>query len=246
MSTFERLYQLQLIDKKLKENELAQQDQTDLRHLITLKKREQSLVQELQRSEKCLKDLQSKTKQSEAIIQEITVKIKDLEKRLYSGTGQNMRELEHMEVQVAHQKESKNDLENDLIQALEVIESLEKDFAALVEEQRKLSEDSRSLETTVRANRHNLKFEARRLTNKRNMVLESIPPELYKHYEQVSANHDGVAVAKIKKGLCLGCQMKLSPVLQEKAKNSTEVVHCEFCGRILYYPQPDESEKNRP
>ena len=38
-------------------------------------------------------------------------------------------------------------------------------------------------------------------------------------------------------GNCMGCHMKLTTQTAVRVKNEKEIVHCEQCGRILYYSE---------
>lgn len=53
------------------------------------------------------------------------------------------------------------------------------------------------------------------------------------YYERLSKNRWPVLV-KLNDSICSGCLMTLPPAKQQAVKRATEVVTCDFCGRLVY------------
>lgn len=236
---------MQLIDNKLKEIELAQRDQTELRRLVEMKKHEQVLGAKIVHLEEKLKLCKDQLKEGENQIKSLAQKLNESEKRLYSDGQTNTRELEHLQNKVTSLVNSKASLENELIKVMEAIESLETELATIKDEHLLLHAQCAEHEQSLKAHLQKLRSSQRRVQAQRDALLLTIPPELYKQYGTIYAAHEGIAVAKVKKGLCNACQVRLSPALLEKVRLATEPVHCEFCGRILFYPKQDENSDKR-
>ena len=61
------------------------------------------------------------------------------------------------------------------------------------------------------------------------------PTDLMGEYERLREQLDGIAVAELRSGQCLGCHLSLSAVEVDRIKRepADAVVHCGECGRIL-------------
>ncbi|MDI6807859.1 MAG: C4-type zinc ribbon domain-containing protein [Candidatus Eisenbacteria bacterium] len=68
----------------------------------------------------------------------------------------------------------------------------------------------------------------------REKLASQVDPELLKLYERVSKRY-GRGVVPVEEGVCLGCFMSLPTARAPRAKEITEIVLCENCGRILYW-----------
>jgi predicted nucleic acid-binding Zn-ribbon protein len=64
---------------------------------------------------------------------------------------------------------------------------------------------------------------------------EPASADLLARYEQLSAQFDGVAVARLENGACDGCHIQLSAVAIDRLAKASDdaVVTCEECGRLL-------------
>ncbi|MDP6418187.1 MAG: hypothetical protein QF492_02485 [Candidatus Krumholzibacteria bacterium] len=72
------------------------------------------------------------------------------------------------------------------------------------------------------------------LQGARKELSESIRPQLLSRYERTSKRL-GRAVVPVTGNLCLGC-FAVIPTAFTSAENSDKILHCENCGRILYWP----------
>lgn len=229
----------------MKEIELAQRDQTELRRLVEIKKHEQALGEKLEQLIARLKLFRQQLKEGENQARNLAQKINESEKRLYSDGQSNMRELEHLQNKVTNLMSDKADLENELLKMMEAVELLETELATIKAEHSSLVTECTELEKNLKAHLQKLRSAEKRMQVTREALVLTIPPELYKQYGTICTAHEGIAIAKVKKGLCSACQMRLSPALLDMVRFSTEPVHCEFCGRILFYPKQDENSNKR-
>ena len=61
-------------------------------------------------------------------------------------------------------------------------------------------------------------------------------------YERVRKMRRGVALAEVRDGCCIACNVRLRPQLFNEARGNQGIIVCENCGRILYYVPPPEPE----
>jgi len=56
-------------------------------------------------------------------------------------------------------------------------------------------------------------------------------------YDKIRKSKGGLAVSRIIKGVCEGCNVKVSTSLINEVKQGKRIVYCENCNRILYDPE---------
>lgn len=86
----------------------------------------------------------------------------------------------------------------------------------------------------------NFKAETGRIENeiaatqaKREALAQSIDPEALEKFDEIAANHHGVAVAYSEKGNCSACGMTITPY-NLKVRKTKEWPECENCHRLLF------------
>jgi predicted nucleic acid-binding Zn-ribbon protein len=75
------------------------------------------------------------------------------------------------------------------------------------------------------------------LEAEREKLSEGIDEDLLYQYNKLFANKGGLAVVALEHETCMGCHMKLTTQTAVRVKGSKEILHCEQCGRILYYSE---------
>jgi predicted nucleic acid-binding Zn-ribbon protein len=66
-------------------------------------------------------------------------------------------------------------------------------------------------------------------------LVESVDEDLRDTYERLLRSKNGEAVVGLQHDVCSGCHMKVTPTTSSKCRARKEIVHCENCGRILYW-----------
>lgn len=84
------------------------------------------------------------------------------------------------------------------------------------------------------------------LTQKNRAALaSSIAPDVLKIYERVRKLR-GNAVAEVSNDCCLVCHVVMRPHMSQRLRQEEEILTCESCGRILYYPPLDSPPVEDP
>ncbi len=76
------------------------------------------------------------------------------------------------------------------------------------------------------------------LEGQRSVLRQRLSPELVELYERIATVRHGVAVAPALDQSCQGCHVRLRPQLFNEVKTNLQIIRCESCSRILYYPPP--------
>ncbi len=235
MTVVEQLYRLQRIDKALKEIEAAQLDQTELKRLVQLKQEEQASALRLGQLDWRLRGIKRQVSQGETEINEVAQKVDKYEEKLYDGSIQNSKELEHMKSNIDVLRAQQEEMEQTVIELMEEVEEVEGELTEYKVEHQKLQVDCDQLEKELKERLYKLRSDEKRFRGKREVLVNLIPEKLYQHYLTIYGRHDGLAVVRIRGNICSGCQVSLPAMVIDKVKQSAEPVHCEFCGRILFY-----------
>lgn len=69
----------------------------------------------------------------------------------------------------------------------------------------------------------------------RKVLAADVEEELLDTYDRLIRSKHGEAVVALQHEVCSGCHMKVTPTTSSKARAKKEIVHCENCGRILYW-----------
>jgi hypothetical protein len=124
------------------------------------------------------------------------------------------------------------DRELELMDAAEkhkaVIAEAEKDFAATQAHFTRQSADS---EARIKA----LAEQVAEIEAERTSLASGLDEDLLDTYQRLLRTKNGEAVVALQHEVCSGCHMKVTPTTSSLCRAGKEVVHCENCGRILYW-----------
>jgi predicted nucleic acid-binding Zn-ribbon protein len=138
------------------------------------------------------------------------------------------KQISALETQDLEKMEAIEEVEKELVERAEEIDSLESNRkTALGEFDASLAKDRK-------------KFEVE--TKKRHEVFTTLPTQMAGIYNRLAQrSRDGIAVAAVVKGACSACYMSLRPQMQVNVRKGDEIITCESCSRILYIPTEAKS-----
>jgi hypothetical protein len=58
---------------------------------------------------------------------------------------------------------------------------------------------------------------------------------MFKRYEFIRQRRNGTAIAPVREGVCLGCNMNVLPQQFIDLQKGEEILQCPHCQRILYW-----------
>jgi predicted nucleic acid-binding Zn-ribbon protein len=128
--------------------------------------------------------------------------------------------------------QSIEDRELDLMEAAEkekaVIGEMEKQFAAL---KGQFDRQTSDIDEKIKA----IADQLAEVEKDRTKLVEAVDEDLRDTYERLLRSKNGEAVVGLQHDVCSGCHMKVTPTTSSKCRTRKEIVHCENCGRILYW-----------
>ncbi len=226
-----QLYQLQAIDLEIESAEKALEQKTsqlgesqaliDARNRLTVAKQQ-------------LDELRHRQHSLEWDIDDLTVKIKAGDEKLYSGRIHNPKELSSLHQEVMSFKATRDRLETQALEMMVRLEQTEANVAAIGRESEQLEKEWRSQQQQLAKEIEQLQKKLADFKQKRQALsggFDSASIELYGKLKK----QKGQAVVKVEQGVCRGCRISLtsSEIQQVRGGN---LVQCGSCGRILFLP----------
>ena len=134
-------------------------------------------------------------------------------------------------------KKVRENLEEDLLLLMEQVEEVGRQIEEkkkAVEEERKRSE---SQQQKMQAEIVETEGLLKQAEGEVKGVEEKLPKQLLKEYHQLRAARNGLAVALVKDGTCMGCRLAVPPQLYADVRKNEKILSCSYCRRYLYGPE---------
>lgn len=161
-------------------------------------------------------------------------KIEDTEKKLYSGTITNPKELADLQQESESLKRHLVTLDDRLLECMVALEEAESAHAAASQQMADAEQDQVQLEAELGGERAQLLAEVERLETEKEGCLASVSEEDLAVYEKLRGAKGGMVVSIMQDGCCSACGMSIPPAKQQAVRSMTELMLCSQCGRILY------------
>ena len=181
-----------------------------------------------------LKEAERLLKQTESEEEKQRIKLQQTEASLYGGLVHNPKELQDLQKDVASLKRHLETLEDRELEAMQVVETAEKnaqDAKAALErltasrgdQFRELARESEILNKYLD-----------RFSSERSAVIQDLAAQAIQSYEQLRRQRRGIAVTVVSDSACAACGTTLTPSQQQSARSTSQLFYCPSCGRILY------------
>ncbi|BCW94804.1 MAG: hypothetical protein WHS44_10965 [Fimbriimonadales bacterium] len=175
--------------------------------------------------------------EQERLLQEFDQRIRQAEADLYSGRVTNPRELQLMQQEIEQAKQTREELDMQMLKMWDDLESLKKDIDA---SERDLQQIERFYEAHVEEYRQRkaaLESEIAFHEKEREKLTQQIDPDALARYQTLRERLGGTAVAVVAQKACTVCHTLLTPYTLKRLENEDALIACESCGRLLYDPQ---------
>ncbi|MFQ5587282.1 MAG: zinc ribbon domain-containing protein [Nitrospiria bacterium] len=196
---------------------------------------------ELEEARQSLEALHQARKDQELALQVIEDKIVKLKLRL-TDLKTNKEYHAHLQ-EIAAARNSKNEIEDQLITGMEDAESLTNEIA---EKEAVLTKDEAAfseIKNTMQAEMDEVASTAAAVEAEWKRTSEKISKNLLASYQRLFASSKGLAVVPVNGFTCTGCHFSLPPQLIAEVKRQEKVLTCGYCHRILYAIPPEKTEK---
>jgi len=228
-----QLYELQEIDLRV---DTVAKSLQDVRSKLAADGPAATARERVSSLETRLEELAALRRRSERSIAELTTKLEQETERLYSGAITSTKEMQAAQEERDFTEQQVTDAEDKLLELMVAIEeaeeTLEKGRSVVARLEAQQREQNSELVDTERA----LSDELRELKPRRDAITDLIDSRLMYQYESLRKSKGGQAVARVEREMCQGCRLSLTSSELQRVRNSTEVIQCDSCRRILYYP----------
>ena len=231
MTTIRQLYELQELDLSIVEcnGTISLVDsQIGNRHELD------AIHRELDTQSDFLNQLRVKQRSQELDVESAREKLGEIEGKLYGGTVTNLRELSGFEKEATFLRSRLEELDDNLLNAMEKLEEAQMRVASLEDETNRAEEHWQTNQKDLAERRRQAEETLAGLETTRQGLVAQVGPQELKLYESLRLAKGGVAIAKVERGLCRGCRMTLPTNQIQRARGGRETVLCNSCGRILY------------
>jgi predicted nucleic acid-binding Zn-ribbon protein len=231
MSAALGLYRLQQVDSQIDQ---VQSRLRAIRQLLENDAELRAATEQATTSAKQLSEANQLLKKSEDEVEKQRVKIQQTEASLYGGHVHNPKELQDLQKDVAALKRHLETLEDRELEAMQVVETAEKNAqnakAALDRVSASRGDQFRALTDESET----LNKELERFSSERNAVIKDLASQAIHSYEQLRKQRRGIAVTTISDSSCAACGTTLTASQQQNARSTSQLFYCPTCGRILY------------
>lgn len=182
-----------------------------------------------------LKEKESLNLQYQSDLKGNEEKLKSLQKRL--SEVKNAKELNAVDTEINSVKKVISETEDNNIKLLEEIDVVKKELTEseqiIQEEEKKINE----IQNRINEETQKSEVELKNLNEEREKILVDIPADLLCDYDFIFKKRDGKAIVAVKNSTCCGCYMSVPPQTVNDVRKAEQIIHCQYCSRILYYPE---------
>ncbi len=234
------LFELQVLDLRINQINATLAAATGARQLrIELA----SAKSQLEVAEKALMESEVELKDAELQLKSVDEKRSGYEKRLYSGTVTNPKELGAMEKEVAILKEQQAKLDSRTLALYDQVETARKTAEQLRQTTADLTKQVRQVLAEESATKTELEAELAELTSKREAAARKVTNKpLMARYNAVRARNGGMGIARVIEGKCEGCRISVMPFMVRELMQPKDIRTCESCGRILFIKKDPKTD----
>lgn len=156
--------------------------------------------------------------------------------RLYDGSVTNQREMQSLEAEIASVDRRVGEHEDELLDVLETVESLEGRLTSLEADRAAEQQRAEELEQARDDAAMGLLAELGELKAVRARQVEGLPADLLERYERVATRTGGTGVGKLDGNACTACRIDLSWADVNDLLTGPPLATCPQCQRLLVVP----------
>lgn len=224
------LFRLQQMDSRiaLLERQMAAADgSAEIEKKIRVRERKLGEAEAMRQS------LRTRLKDTELRLASVESHVKDITKKLYSGSTTNSKELAGFNQELEMLKNQKSGLEDEALSLMEQAETASAEVDAIAVRLEKAHHELSEHRDKAGASKRDTEVQLVELKEKRVGMAAEIDATLMTRYEKLRHRKDGIAVARIESNSCGECGTAvLESVKRHVQERQLEL--CSYCERILF------------
>jgi uncharacterized protein len=198
---------------------------------------------EVEAARKALQDAKMHVKKHEHTLKGIETRIDDLKVKLNQVKKND--EYKALQNQIAHDNVAKGKAEEDILNALEDVETRTAEVARLEADVKRFAAEVAALQQQIEQQAGDHKGQLRELEAAITQAESAIPEVHRDHYRRIVARYGADALAACEDGSCHGCYTAITAQMMNDLINRNSLTFCLSCGRLLYYIEPEVSSTRR-
>lgn len=179
-------------------------------------------------------DLEHRQQAMEWEVENLKARITPLEQKLYGGSVQSPKELLGMQQEAEYRKAQRREREDRLLEIMESLDSTRQSLMVQRGEVQELELNWRQEQERLEQEQKQLQAELAILDQKQALISAQIDSRDLELYRALRQEKQGLAVAKVRQGRCLGCRVVLPMSTLRRPRAGRELPRCSNCGRIIY------------
>ena len=177
--------------------------------------------------------LRSRQAELETDVEDARGKASGVEKKLYSGSVRNPKELEDLQADATSLLGQTRKREDALLAVLVEVEEAEAQLKEAQAAHSQVESRWREQQQALEAERAGLEPEVAQLQEARANQTNGMDRAAMGLYQTLRERRAGQALAKVERGMCQGCRITLPISVMQKARSGQGLVQCVSCERIL-------------
>jgi uncharacterized protein len=205
-------------------------------HISEIEKKLETHQRKLEADRAALSANQKERKKAESDIQLQDQKISKLKGQMLEAKTNEVYRAFQSEIEFC-EKEIRR-FEDRILELMSESEPLEKNVKAaeiaLAQEKKQVEAEKQQARERTAVDKKALE----ELQAERKALVAGINANVYRNYERIRKGRRGIAVAEAVDGRCAACHMAMRLQFFQDLRKGEQVMHCESCGRMLYYNPP--------
>ncbi len=226
----ERLYQLQDIDQELDQGRRQVSEiHATLGETEDLRQARRAQVD----AQETYKEWALKLRHLELDIDGLGSEIASNERRLYSGSVTNTKELGDLQENVASLKRRREALEDEMLEAMIYSEEAETSLRECIAALETLEAQWQASQAALKADLSALEARLAQVESQRDQLRPTINSEDLAVYDNIQTRYGMVVVATLRDDVCSFCAVAPSRIKLKAIKSRKELLQCGNCKRVL-------------
>lgn len=228
-----RLLDLQAEDSAIKRLQLRRSSLPEAERLSQVNAALSELDADLAIATKQADEIGREQARIEGEIRLVEAKTTKEDKRLFSGSVANPKELSALQAEVEMLKRKRASAEDSLLEVMVQRDDVHGTQQRLTTEREQHAAEAEKLSATIASLLSDIDAQLRSHQRSREAITADLPEDLVGLYEQVRAAKGGVGAAALVGGACQGCHTRLPAKEVERLRATGGVQRCDNCRRIL-------------
>lgn len=232
---FDKLIRLQQIDSEIRQ--ISHYLEIIPHNLEETDKKIEASFQLVQRAKEKLALNQKKRRELEAKVKDVKTLISKY--KLQLNEVKTNKEYAALLREIEQSQKAIDELEEEIIGEMLSADDIEKEIQETSQKHDREKEKYRQEKEGIQQRKREFEGRIQQLKQERESLLPSIPQEQFSLYLRIYHKKNGVALSPVKDDFCSLCHMRIRPQVLNELRDSSKLIFCENCGRILYWSKEE-------